>query len=75
MWSVIIFGTSFTYHVFMTSCLNQKVQILCDKVVILFTLAEDYKNFNYDDTQTTNLYLGNINPKVGPSLTQYTSLI
>ena len=28
-------------------------------------LAEDFKNFNYDDAQTTNLYLGNINPKVG----------
>ena len=33
--------------------------------LISFT-ADDYKgSFNYDDTMTTNLYLGNINPKVG----------
>ena len=45
----------------MDDCLHALLYELC-----YILTADDYKgSFNYDDTMTTNLYLGNINPKVG----------
>ncbi len=37
--------------------------------------SDEKGGFNYDDTMTTNLYLGNINPKVSPHVCNYSSTL